>query len=184
MEWKIKATLEIPDALDIAEEVPITVLSQAPSVPPGSGSVGEFSGDCGMELVLPAVSFGPGERIEGKFTVTPQEDLEARALRVELVRREIVTRGVGNKEETVEARDTVAENLDFGAWVPQEHLFGLTLPEDISCPSLRTRQSHVEWWMRAVVDRPAALDCVVEQPIDLHTGPGTPKATEALAQNE
>ena len=184
VEWKIKATLEIPGALDIVEEVPITVLPQAPSVLPGSGSVGEFSGDCGMELVLPAVSFGPAERIEGKLTVTPQEDLEARALRVELVRREIVTRGVGNKRETVEALETFAENLDLGAWVPQEHLLGLTLPEKISCPSLRTRQSQVEWWMRAVVDRPAALDCVVEQPINLHTGPGKPKAAEALAQNE
>ena len=86
--------------------------------------------------------------------------------------------------ETVKALETFAENLDLGAWVPQEHLLGLTLPEKISCPSLRTRQSQVEWWMRAVVDRPAALDCVVEQPINLHTGPGKPKAAEALAQNE
>ena len=184
VEWKIKAIFVIPGALDIAEEVPITVLSQAPSVPLVGGSVGEFSGECGMELVLPAVSFGPAERIEGKLTVTPREGMEARALRVELVRREIVTRGVGNKKEMVEARENLAENLDLVAWIPQEHLFSLTLPEDISCPSLRTRQSHVEWWMRAVVDRPAALDCVVEQPIDLHTGPGTPKAAEALAQNE
>ncbi|HEV2743814.1 MAG TPA: sporulation protein [Rubrobacter sp.] len=183
VEWKVKATLEIPKALDIVEEVPITVLSPAQPVFPG-GSVSEFSGDCGMEIGLSAASFGPADRIEGKLTVTSREDLEARALRVELVRREIVARGLGNNKEAVETRETFAENLDLRAWVPQEHRFGLSLPERITCPSLRTRQSQVEWCVRAVAERPGTFDCVVEQPIDVHTASAAPKATEALTQSE
>jgi hypothetical protein len=123
-----------------------------------------------MEFRLPSRSVQTGGRIEGALVLTPSEDFEARTLRVELVRREIVPRASGNTSETVQASDVVAESPLFQIGVSREYTFALDVPEATG-PSLKTDQTYVGWWLRAVVDRGMAFDYELKQLLNVYNGP-------------
>ena len=172
VEWKVRVTLLIGGAPDVIEEMPLTVLSTSESYANWAENAPELdsSGVCDMEFRLPSRSLRIGERIEGTFVLTPRQDFEARSLRVELVRREIVPRASGNTSESVQASQVVDESSQFQVGLSREYAFAMDLPE-VAGPSLKTEQTYVGWWLRAVVDRGLAFDYELKQLLNVYNGP-------------
>ena len=172
VEWKVRVTLLIRGAPDVIEEMPLTVLSTSESYANWAESAPELdsSGVCDMEFRLPSRSLRIGEHIEGSLVLTPHQDFEARSLRVELVRREIVPRASGNTSETVQANAVVDESPRFQMGLSREYAFAMDVP-GAAGPSLKTEQTYVGWWLRAVVDRGLAFDYELKQPLNIYNGP-------------
>ncbi|MDQ3911123.1 MAG: zinc-ribbon domain-containing protein [Actinomycetota bacterium] len=172
VEWKIRVTLVIRGAPDVIEERPLTVLSSSESYANWAESAPELdaSGACDMEFRLPGKSFRIGGRVDGSLVLTPRQDFGARGLRVELVRREIVPRASGNTRERVQATETVEEGPQYRAGMMREYPFSLEIP-GASGPSLKTNQTYVGWWLRAVVDRNLAFDYELRQLLNVYNGP-------------
>jgi hypothetical protein len=158
VEWNVRITLLIRGAPDVIEEMPLTVLSTSESYATWAETAPELDshGVCEMEFRLPGQSFRVGERIEESLLLTPRQDFEARSLRVELVSREIVPRASGNSSETVEASEVVDESPQLQMGLSREYTFAMEVPEAAG-PSLKTEQTYVGWWLRAVVDRGLAV---------------------------
>ncbi len=174
VEWKVRVTLGIRGAPDVIEEVPVSVLSSIESYASWAESAPELdsAGVCDMGFRLPGRSFRTGERIEGTLVVTPRQDFEPRALRVDLVRREIVPRSAGNTSETVPASVVVEQSPRFQTGMSREYAFAVDVPEAAG-PDLKTEQTYVGWWLRAVMDRELALDYELRQLLNVYNGPGT-----------
>jgi hypothetical protein len=172
VEWKVRVTLLIRGAPDVIEELPLTVLSTSESYANWAENAPELDshGVCEMEFRLPGQSFRVGERIEGSLLLTPRQDFEARSLRVELVCREIVPRASGNSSETVEASEVGDESPQLQMGLSREYTFAMDVPEAAG-PSLKTEQTYVGWWLRAVVDRGLAFDYELKQLLNVYNGP-------------
>jgi hypothetical protein len=152
--------------------MPLTVLSTSESYATWAETAPELDshGVCEMEFRLPGQSFRVGERIEESLLLTPRQDFEARSLRVELVRRKIVPRASGNSSETVEASEVVDESPQLQMGLSREYTFAMEVPEAAG-PSLKTEQTYVGWWLRAVVDRGLAFDYELKQLLNVYNGP-------------
>jgi hypothetical protein len=62
----------------------------------------------------------PGwQAVEGRLVLTPRKDFEGQAVRLKLVRQEVVLRYEGNLDEPIEAKETVAESPGFGPECPK-----------------------------------------------------------------
>ena len=172
VEWKIRVTLLIRGAPDVIEEMPLRVLSTSESYANWAENAPELdsSGACEMEFRLARGSLRIGERIEGTLVLTPRQDFEARSLRVELVRREIVPRASGNTSETVQASEVLDESPQFQTGLSREYAFAMEVP-GAAGPSLKTEQTYVGWWLRAVVDRGLAFDYELKQLLNVYNGP-------------
>lgn len=103
--------------------------------------------------------------------VTPREAFEAREVRVELVRRELVLRDDGDHHETVEARETVSGRARFHPRTSQGYAFDLVVPRNLSCPSSETARTYVGWFLRGVINRGPRPDHAVEQELNVYGGP-------------
>ena len=187
VDWKVRVALDVPRGPDVNEDRAVTVLSPAGAHADRAESEPECAPPdaCGMEFRLPSRSFGAGERVEGALVVAPREDSEVRALRVELVRREVVPRGKGNVSETVEASEELAEELRFAPGTHQEEYgFGLAVPEMPACPCLETQQTRVDWWLRAVADRKRRPGSVLKQELNVYNGPAAGPAAQSTEAGE
>ncbi len=172
VEWKIRVTLGVRKAPDVIEERLVTVLSPSWFYANWAESAPELdsAGVCEMGFRLPGRSFRVGGRIEGTLIVSPRQDFEARTVRVELVRREIVPREAGNTAETVQASAVIDESPRFQAGSSREYAFAMEVPEAAG-PCLKTEQTYVGWWLRAVVDRGMAIDYELKQLLNVYNGP-------------
>lgn len=172
VEWKIRVTLGVRGAPDVIEGRPVTVLSPSWLYANWAESAPELdsAGVCEMGFRLPGRSFRVGGRIDGALVVSPRQDFEARTVRVELVRREIVPREAGNTAETVQASQVVVERPRFQTGSSREYAFAMEVPEAAG-PCLKTEQTYVGWWLRAVVDRGMAIDYELKQLLNVYNGP-------------
>lgn len=105
------------------------------------------------------------------MVITPREAFEAREVRIELVRRELVLRDDGNHHETVEARETVAGRTRFHPRTSQGYAFGVVVPRYLSCPSSETVRTYVGWSLRGVIDRGPRPNHTVEQELNVFGEP-------------
>ena len=172
--WAVGVVLEAAGVPDVNEEAPITVLSSHNVYAPRTESEPVLGSpeDCRMEFRLLGSGFRAGERIEGRFVVTPEQSFEAQDVRVELLRREIVLRDEGNTDETIEAQATVAESPRLQSGISQEYPFGVAVPRRASaCPSSETEQTYVGWFIRGVIRRKLHRDYTLEQELNIYNGP-------------
>jgi hypothetical protein len=80
----------------------------------------------------------PGRQaVEGRLVLAPRKDFEGQAVRLKLVRQEVVPRNEGNLDEPIEAKETVAESPRFWSGISQEYAVGITVPEKLACPCLQ-----------------------------------------------
>ncbi len=154
-------------------EAPVVVLAPPTGAPPvgpqhrGDGTprlTGGFTG-------LPARSVLVGSTVSGWLRLTAHEEIEARAVRVDLVRHAGLTHG-----DAVLGWTVVASTEASGATVlqprqPRDLPFRVTVPPDAG-PSVESDNVRVRWLLRVVVDRPRRGDEVWDQAIAVHTAPG------------
>jgi hypothetical protein len=171
--WAVGVVLDVPGGPDVVSKAPIRVLSTRETCGGRSDREPErdASRDVEIKLRLASRDFRPGERVEGRLVVTPREAFEAKEVKVELVRRELVLRDDGNHHETVEARETVAGRARFHPRTSQGYAFGVVVPRDLSCPSSETARTYVGWFLRGVIDRGLRQSHTVEQELNVFGGP-------------
>jgi len=169
--------LSVPDGSDVAGEAALTVFSALGTYGERSGREQQPSQSRSVEMKLRPAGrdLRAGERVEGRLAITPRETFEAREVRVELVRREVVRRDDGNHHEAVETRETVAGRTRLLPRTSQGYAFGLTVPRDTRCPSSETARTYVGWFLRGVIDRAGRPDDVVELELNVYGGPQVDK---------
>jgi hypothetical protein len=171
--WVICVVMSVPGGPDVRAEAPITVISTRDTYGERSGREQEPASSRSVEMRLQPAGrdLRPGERVEGRLAVTPRGAFEAREVRVELARREIVRRDAGNHQEVVVARETVAGRTRFHPRTSQGYAFGLVVPEDTRCLSSETAHTYVGWFLRAEIDRGTYPAHAVELELNVYGEP-------------
>jgi len=171
--WALDVVLSVPGGPDVRAESPVTVFSARDTYAGRSGREQDPDSPRSAEIKLRPVGrdLRPGERAEGRLAITTREVFEAREVRVELVRREIVRRDDGNHHEAVEARETVAGRTRFNPRTSQGHPFSLVVPQDTRCPSSKTARTYVGWFLRTEIDRGPRPDIAAELELNVYGNP-------------
>ena len=166
--WYVKTVLERKMAKDFEDRVDLQVLSQAPGTVTGAAQYGHSNepDDAGMFLTLPGKEFKMGDIIQGKLTVMPKKNFTASAIRLDLVRKEMVSRADGN-EYTAEIKTQVSGKKELKAGEDFQLPFSLAIPD----PSPVTYQSPkvtVTYTLRGVLARTLRKDTAVEEEISIY----------------
>lgn len=182
--WVIRALFELADGTHAQGDLPIKLRSslQPPVInrPPSAVERGLVS------LSLREVSASrlvPGGVLSGQVGVTPKRVGSGRGIRVELVLREEVHRGLWLNEdparnpanetreaETVIARQQVADHIELDPAIPIALPFHLSVPDELPAASLTTKEFTISYLLRAVLDRPLRPDPRVEMELPAITG--------------
>jgi hypothetical protein len=171
--WAVRVVLAIPGGLDASARAPITVLAVRDTYAQRIETETEshHTQEVTMKFRLDGRSLRAGERVQGGLVITPHKDFEAKGVRVELVRREIVLREDGNQDETIEAEDSAADRTRFRPRTSQIFPFGMIIPGDLACPCSETERTYVGWFVRGTIDRGSRPDYVIEQELNVYNGP-------------
>lgn len=172
--WTVRAALDVRRANDPEAEVPVGVLAPRETHAdraergPWRNDIAEETMAAGFDLATRHVR--PGEAVEGRLRLTAAAAaMDARGLRVELVRREEVSREEGLIEERVVSQAGIALDAPLAAGVEQGFDFAVPVPVD-ACPGLETGRSAVRWLLRAVVDLPRRRDPVAVVELNVFNG--------------
>ena len=116
-----------------------------------------------MKFLLPKKEWIVGDTIEGKVSITPHKNIEATAVKVELVYLEFVPYGQGNRyEESVELE--LAQETQFQSGQPQLYPFRLTIP-DPAPASAHYKNGSISWMLRGTLDRPRRVDTFLQEEV-------------------
>jgi hypothetical protein len=170
--WVVKVTVDRAMARDQNEEVPLTIVSPPTGAYAQAGEFGEMNTSSGvaMRLSLPTLEYVEGSTIQGRLSVEPSQSIDAREVRIELVRQERVNVGdrVHVKDKTVEKAQLVGSTkLQPGQ--PVAYDFTLTVPE-AGAPSHDLGDTVVTWLLAGIIDRPMRGDYRVAQWIGVYNG--------------
>lgn len=114
---------------------------------------------------LPQRSVPAGATVTGRLRVDARTELDARALRVDLLLVETRADRVLTAERR--AGVTVSGPVRLGPGAPRDLPFSLTLPPDLT-PSITTESWAVSWVLHGVVDLPLREDAVGRRVIAVH----------------
>jgi hypothetical protein len=156
-----------------AGEAPVVVLAPPTAAPPPSPQrCGDGAPRCTVAFSgLPTRSVAAGSAIAGWLRLTAHEELEARAVRVELVRHAGPADGDAVLAWTVVAGAAASGALTLRPRQPRDLPFTVAVPADAG-PSIESGTVRVRWLLQVVVDRPRRGDEVWHQTIAVHTAPG------------
>jgi Arrestin (or S-antigen), N-terminal domain/SpoOM protein len=163
VKWLVKVTVDRAMARDQNEEVELTVLTRAPGVYTQSGDFGDMNTSSGvaMKLSLPTLELVEGDTLRGRLSIDPSQSIDAREVRVELVRDERVNVGdrAHNKQKSMQ-RVQVAASPKLEPGRPLAYDFTLPVPEAGS-PSHDLGDTVVMWLVVGTIDRPMRGDYTV-----------------------
>ena len=176
--WKVVAKVDQPGAKDASQEVELNVAVPVPSkaIQPGQASEPTHPEVAGMRIELPRVELVEGDTLSGQVIVEPRVDIEAREVRLDLVRIETVTEdGTPNVQEKVVDKEKLAgmTKLDAGESVTYDFSFPVAIER---CPTYQSTSKEVSWALRAVISRPLAYDDEVTRTVFLYSVPPAARA--------
>jgi hypothetical protein len=158
---------------EAAAEAPVVVLAPptpAPAVLPRRR--GDGAPRCTVTFTgLPARSVAAGSAVTGWLRLLAHEEIEARAVRVELVRHAGPADGDAVLAWTVVASTDASGAITLRPRQPRDLPFTVAVPPDAG-PSVESETVRVRWLLRVVVDRPRRGDEVWDQTVAVHTAPG------------
>ena len=170
IKWMVKATLDRKLAGDIESCVELPVCSVTPGAIGQPVEVGGSNepDEANLILTLPSKEWVMGDTLAGQLQVTPQKAFDVTEIRVELVRRERVSRDLGNEHETV-----LPVKLAGGTrFQPGQNLtlpFNLTIPSGVPA-TFRTPHSTLGWTLRGILARRLRKDTLLEEEILIYNG--------------
>jgi hypothetical protein len=170
--WVVQVKIDRAAARDIIAETELPLV-----VPPRGGMDGvDFSDQkvptpAFLSFSLPKLVYCEGETVTGELTVGAQDKaLEARGVRVELVRREHVSAPDGKTRLVIEQKVQLGAKTALKPGKPELYEFKLPVATN-GCPTLVATNTEVAWFLRGVLDRPQAKDVMVQQELFLFNGP-------------
>lgn len=166
--WLVRAELDVPRRPNLIHEVPVQVLPlESPEADEAEIEAQANSEECNLALRVAAQDVTAGERLRGRLDVTPADQLEARGVRVELVRFE---RAGENERERVDVQEELTGTVTLRPYSARSLGFALAVPPDAPS-SLETERSRVKWTVRGVVDVPWRVDLTVQQALRIRSVP-------------
>jgi sporulation-control protein spo0M len=166
--WAVKATLDRQLAGDIQdrEDLPVYTRATAPSAQPGELGVSSEPDEAGLSFSLPVREFVMGETIAGRLFVSPEKEFDVTEIRVELVRRERVPRGLGNERETsIPCKLSERTHLQPGQTLAFP--FNLKIPSPAPA-TFSTPNASLIWVLKGVLARRLRKDTIVELEIGIY----------------
>jgi hypothetical protein len=170
IKWMVKATLDRKMAGDIEDKVdlPVFIGASSTSAQPVEAGVSNEPDEADLIFSLSGKEWVMGETIAGWLQISPKKEFDVTEIRVELVRREIVPRDLGNEHET-----SMPVKLSDGT-----HLMpgqNLSLPFNIAIPSpvpatFSTPNSTLDWMLKGILARRLRKDTIVEEKIIIYNG--------------
>jgi hypothetical protein len=170
--WELTADVTVHKGRDGSEAQPITV--RTPLTGEDLRTLEEATVEtCDVaELSLGDVprNLAGGASVAGTLTINPLKAVSTRAVRVELVRVESVSRAKGKREETVEAAQELSSRTELDQ--PRSLPFALHVPSS-PVPSLSGGSYAVRWYLRGVLDRRMRKDPYVLLPLHVASAAAT-----------
>ena len=170
--WMAKVTVDRAMAKDQNEEVQLHVVAPPTGEYTQPGQYGEMNTNSGvvMHLDLPTLELLEGDTIKGTLAIEPSQSIDAREVRVELVRDERVSAGdkVHQKQVTVE-KVQLAQSPKLVPGSPVSYDFALPVPA-AGAPSHDTGDTTVTWLVVGTIDRPMRGDYTVTQWVGVYNG--------------
>jgi hypothetical protein len=172
VKWLAKVTVDRAMARDQNEELEFTVVSPPPGTYTQSGEVGEMNTDSGvvMRLWLPTLELREGDTLQGRLTIDPSQSIDAREIRVELIRDERVNPGdrAHNRQKSLQ-RVQLAGSTKLVPGQPIAYDFALPIPQT-GAPSHDVGDTAITHLIVGTIDRPMRGDFTVSQWVSLHNG--------------
>lgn len=166
VDWLLRAVVDRRLAGDAVAEAPLLVRvpagpllawAQAPVLSPEQ---------CAMDFALLHRVVRPGEHLRGTLALRAAEDLDARALRLQL--RQVRVDPDENETEDVVAQVELCGELALRAGEDRAYPFLLSVPID-AAPSFAAANNTLHWLLEAVLDRPLGSDRVGRLEVLVHT---------------
>ena len=172
VKWLVKVTVDRAMARDQNEEVELAVLTRPTGAYAQSGEFGEMSTSSGvaMRLSLPTLEFVEGDTIKGRLHIEPSQSIDAREVRVELLRQERVN--VGDRPHVKDKsmqKAQLAASPKLVPGTPVQYDFTLAVPEAGS-PSHDAGDTVVTWLLVGTIDLPMRGDYTVAQWVGVYNG--------------
>ena len=168
--YKVKVELERVEGKDPKEEVELQVVQPAPGkeLEPGSYGIGKNEHDARLQFELPKLEFVDGEAVTGRLMVEPHVDIEAQSVKLEMCRVETITEGdTPNRKEHVAQTHGIAGITILKSGETTNYDFTFPVATD-GCPSFKHGDAEGSWRLRAIISRPLAINCEVEQKLYLY----------------
>jgi hypothetical protein len=137
-----------------------------------SGELGVMNADSGvvMQMTLPTLELVEGDTVKGQLVVEPAETIDAREIRVELMREERVKIGDGvNVWKSSMQRVQVAESPRLVPGTPVTYDFELVVPAAGS-PTHDVGDTAITWSLVGTIDRPLQGDYTVTRGVGVYNG--------------
>jgi len=166
----VKVTVDQVMARDQNEEVELKVVAPAPGVYTQPGEFCEMNNDSGavMRFSLPTLEFVEGDTVQGRLSIEPSQSIDAREIRVELMRHEQVNPGDRtNVKQKLMQRVQVAASPKLVPGQPLTYDFALDVPA-AGPPSHDVGDTVVTWLLVGTIDRPMRGDFTVSQWIGVY----------------
>ncbi|HKP51716.1 MAG TPA: hypothetical protein VJ183_03595 [Chloroflexia bacterium] len=169
--YKVVVELDRAEGKGLKEEVELQVVEPAP---PGnelrqrSYGKGKNAEDARMQFELLKLGFVEGETLAGRLLVEPYVDIEARSIQLELWRIETVTEGGTPNVKPHRAQTHALTGITIlkkGEPATYEFSFPVAIE---GCPAFKDAKAKGSWLLKAIITRPLALDCEVEQEVYLY----------------
>jgi Arrestin (or S-antigen), N-terminal domain len=175
--WLVKATVDRTLARDVNAEAPLYVVRPSPvQLSQGGELVEENTAPeaASMRFRLQRLEYVQGETVAGRLIVEPRQDLNPRALKINLLRHEVVPVGDRtNIENVVEAEQQ--HNVQLRAGQPVALDFAFALPAKWR-PTYASGNASVAWRVNATLDLPWKRDVHAWQTVRVFNGaPRTPQ---------
>jgi hypothetical protein len=170
--WVVKVTVDRAMARDQNEEVPLRVVTPRPGQYTQSSDFGEMNTGSGvaMRFSLPSLELIEGETLQGRLTVEPSQSIDAREIRVELVRSERVNPGnrAHVKQKAIQ-KIQVAGSTKPVPGQPVAYDFALPVPA-VGSPGHDVGDTSVTWQLVGIIDRPMRGVYTVTQWVGIYNG--------------
>jgi hypothetical protein len=170
--WLAKVTVDRAMARDQNEELEFRTVSPPTGAYNQSGDFGEMNTASGvsMRLSLPTLELVEGDTLQGQLWIDPSQSIDAREIRIELVRDERVNVGdrAHNRQKSVE-RLQVATSTKLTPGQPVKYDFAVPIPQT-GAPSHDIGDTVITWLIVGTIDRPMRGDFTVTQWVSLHNG--------------
>jgi hypothetical protein len=170
--WRLRAILDIPGRPDQMREMPLQVVSVAPTqaawYKEGKALLQAEKSfeDCALTLEVPAV-LAAREVVRGRLLVRAKRHFEVRGVRVELARLEDA--GARRAYYAVAHQD-LSGPISLNPTDSPTFDFSLPLPQDVA-PTMVLPHSSLLWHVRAVLDRRLRGDFNIQQDVFVYNAP-------------
>jgi len=164
--WFVRAVVDRKLARDANAESPLTVLAPLAPLASWSETPPEPASKCVMEITASSRTVKPGDTITGRLTLSPNDEIKVRAIRVQLRRQR--NDPDRNTDEDDSTRVPLSGELELVPGASQTFDFSIGVPVDAP-PSFRAKYNLQHWFLEGVLDVKRWSDPTTRLEVVVHT---------------